>query len=66
MAAGRNSETHPHLSIKLIDPPEGWKYGFPKQLPDNVENIIDWLIRNGYPKQLIESYGDSFYYRIIE
>jgi hypothetical protein len=49
-------------TIKYIDPPEGWKYGFPKKLPDKIKNkdINNWLISQGYPKELIESYGDSF------
>ena len=48
----------------LIDPPEGWKYGFPKPAPDNVdpvefekdENINKWLVENGYPQALIDMY----------
>lgn len=54
--------------MKLIDPPEGWKYGFPKHLPSDIENngIIPWLISNGYPQSLIDEYGDYFYYRFIE
>ena len=43
-----------------IDPPSGWKYGFPKELPDGVEDINQWLIENGYPKQEIEEYGEYF------
>jgi hypothetical protein len=36
-----------------IDPPGGWKYGFPKSLPGGFEptdeNIMKFLIDNGYP-----------------
>ena len=36
----------------IIDPPEGWKFGFPKELPDGV--ILDeWLFGEGYPMDLI-------------
>lgn len=44
-----------------IDPPEGWKYGFPKKLPKRVpKNINEWLIKKGYPKHKIEEYGEYF------
>lgn len=37
----------------VIDPPEGWMYGFPKILPDgikgNAERLQDWLVEQGYP-----------------
>jgi hypothetical protein len=47
-----------------IDPPSGWKYGFPKILPTpRPENLKEWLIQIGYPKELIESYGEHFYTR---
>lgn len=51
----------------IIDPPEGWKFGFPKEIPEeifqNKEKINDWFIQQGYPKKLIEFYGKHFYYR---
>ena len=39
----------------IVDPPSGWQYGFPKQVPDEIYNDPDrsvfrqWLIDNGYP-----------------
>ena len=53
---------------KLIDPPEGWKYGFPKKLPlafnvDDADNLKEWLIDNGYPTSLI---SDKFRCRVWE
>jgi hypothetical protein len=41
---------------KMIDPPSGWKYGFPKAIPDNVnQNTIDqWFLDQGYPQKLID------------
>ena len=45
-----------------IDPPGGWRYGFPK-LWNGHDNINEWLIREGYPKKEIESMGDRFYVR---
>jgi hypothetical protein len=53
----------------LIDPPEGWRYGFPKRIPKAIYRkrhlIKQWLIDKGYPKDLMDSYKDHFYYRII-
>ena len=50
----------------MIDPPAGWKYGFPKPLPDGVENIKEWLLENGYPQREIDLCGKHFYYRAWE
>jgi len=50
----------------MIDPPSGWKYGFPKPLPDGVENIKEWLLENGYPQREIDLCGKHFYYRTWE
>ncbi len=52
--------------MMIIDPPGGWKYGFPKPIPDEVIDegkTIEWLVENGYPKSEIDSYGDHFYCR---
>lgn len=46
--------------IKYIDPPSGWKYGFPKQIPDDVTDVKDWLVKNGYPESEIKALGDYF------
>ena len=50
----------------MIDPPNGWQYGFPKVLPKDVVDVKGWLIENGYPKSVIQKLGDTFTYRIIE
>lgn len=45
----------------IIDPPSGWKYGFPKVLPaEFVGSVIPWLLANGYPQREIDSYGEHF------
>ena len=50
----------------MIDPPYGWRYGFPKKLAqaeydgDEID-MLEWLKQNGYPNELIEGYGESFY-----
>lgn len=47
----------------MIDPPNGWRYGFPKPLPDDVDNVEEWLILEGYPKDMIDGLGEYFYTR---
>ena len=39
----------------IYDPPEGWRYGFPKPyLPLTGETFRDTLKRDGYPEHLME------------
>lgn len=41
----------------MIDPPEGWRYGFPKAYDKSAveddEELREWLLKNGYPAKLI-------------
>lgn len=49
----------------MIDPPGGWRYGFPKQIPDSqLCRVRHWLVENGYPESEMESYGQHFNYRM--
>ena len=51
----------------IIDPPSGWMYGFPKPIPeDRQKDTIAWLVEQGYPKDLIDSFGEHFYCRYWE
>ena len=47
-----------------IDPPSGWKYGFPK-IHDGAKDgdILAWLVEQGYPQAEIDSLGSQFYWR---
>jgi len=54
------------MKVMMIDPPSGWKYGFPKPFPNGVENYKEWLVANGYPQHEIDAYGDHFYCRYWE
>lgn len=55
------------MKLTYIDPPEGWRYGFPKAIPEDrlkgIGNITAWLLEQGYPKTVVDSYGAYFYYR---
>jgi hypothetical protein len=51
----------------IIDPPSGWKYGFPKPIPeDRRYDSLTWLVENGYPQHLIDELGEHFYCRYWE
>ena len=51
------------MTILMCDPPSGWKYGFPKPIPESVEDVKDWLVENGYPQEEIDKCGEHFYCR---
>jgi hypothetical protein len=45
----------------MIDPEQGWKYGFPKTAPpEEIHDIIQWLWDNGYPKYKYPGYVRYF------
>lgn len=49
---------------QIIDPPSGWRYGFPKALPEpKPDDINKWLVDNGYPQSEIDKLGEHFYCR---
>jgi hypothetical protein len=51
----------------IIDTPQGWLYGFPKEIPnERIKDVTKWLVEEGYPKKLIESLGNAFHYRMWE
>lgn len=40
------------LKKLYIDPPSGWRYGFPKEFTEeDCHNLELWLIANGYPEK---------------
>lgn len=49
--------------VTWVDPPEGWRWGFPKPMPDDVENFREWLVAEGYPQAEIDALGDFFHVR---
>lgn len=69
------------MKITVCDPPSGWKYGFPRTIPQNVleaieqerresnntrNAFIEWLLKCGYPQQIIDLHGDHFFCRFWE
>jgi hypothetical protein len=50
-----------------VDPPSGWRYGFPKIHNSEVDgDIQEWIIREGYPESEIRKLGKYFYWRSWE
>jgi hypothetical protein len=40
------------LMTLIIDPPGGWRYGFPRPLTKEKDELLeDWLISAGYPAE---------------
>lgn len=39
--------------VLMVDPPSGWKYGFPKPMPKNGITLEEFLKEANYPKDLI-------------
>lgn len=42
-----------------VDPPSGWKYGFPRDIDlktyqSKDSSLRKWLVSNGYPKEEVE------------
>lgn len=59
-------ESLPDETVFLVDPEEGWKYGFPKpitkgQMYSEDFNIFQWLWDNGYPKGI-----EPYYVRYMQ
>jgi hypothetical protein len=54
-----------NLKDKIIDPPEGWKYGFPKKCTEDCDDLNKWLTDNGYPEELLKRFGNYCPVRII-
>jgi len=54
-----------------IDPPSGWRYGFPKPAPTNLremttEQLHGWLCINGYPRKMIDMWDKGIPVRYFE
>ena len=45
------------MKTLIIDPPSGWRYGFPKpvsqEVLDDPERLAIWLMLQGYPEKEI-------------
>ena len=48
-----------------VDPPSGWRYGFPRVYDrlEHGDDVIAWLVQEGYPQAEIDRMGEHFYVR---
>jgi hypothetical protein len=52
------------MSKIWVDPPSGWKYGFPKIWDSEQDGSMrEWMLKCGYPQREIDSCGEHFYIR---
>lgn len=51
--------------VTIVDPPEGWKYGFPKIIPEWVKPDFfdEWVVSVGYPRAVRDKFNGHFYCR---
>ena len=50
--------------VRYVDPPNGWKYGFPKAIPEKeIPRAMQWIVEQGYPQELIDECAGFFYWR---
>ena len=42
------------MSVMMVDPPSGWRYGFPAKLDCEKETYEQLLRRKGYPEKDID------------
>jgi hypothetical protein len=48
-----------------VDPPAGWKYGFPKVFDLETDgDMTQWMLKEGYPQREIDSCGNHFHVRM--
>ena len=48
-----------------VDPPAGWKYGFPKVYEQETDgDMTQWMLKEGYPQREIDSCGSHFHVRM--
>jgi hypothetical protein len=47
-------------NLVWIDPPSGWKFGFPKLYDrEKYPDTNQWLVDNGYPQSMIDKFPDG-------
>lgn len=40
---------------KMVDPPSGWRWGFPKEFrPNPGQTLKSWMVQEGYPPDQVD------------
>ena len=46
------------VGVIMIDPPSGWRYGFPKRIPESeFHRAEEWMVEHGYPQSEVDQFG---------
>lgn len=46
-----------------VDPPSGWRWGFPKVYDPNKDgDPVEWIVAQGYPQSEVDDLGASFHW----
>jgi hypothetical protein len=53
------------VTVLLVDVPDGWRYGFPKIVPEwlKPEQMDAWIVEQGYPRSVRDSSCPELIYR---
>ena len=58
------------IKVRVVDPPMGSDYGFPKPVPSfsNRNEFRKWMVNNGYPRELVDQGLLDYckYYDVVE
>jgi len=49
-------------TVTICDPPSGWKWGFPKAMPDEKlvgNEFYEWLVSEGMPQSEVDYWLNS-------
>ena len=48
------------IMVLVVDPPEGWRFGFPKIVPEwlKPEDMDAWIVQQGYPRSIRDSHSE--------
>lgn len=49
-------------TVRMCDPPSGWKWGFPKAMPEmkmDEDKFHEWLVSEGMPQSEIDYWTKS-------
>jgi hypothetical protein len=58
------------IKVRVVDPPDGNQFGFPKPVPTfkTKNDFRRWMVNNGYPQELIDQGLLDYckYYDVVE
>lgn len=57
----------PRRTRLIIDPPSGWRYGFPREIPrSELHRANEWMVEHGYPQKEVDDFEGNVPYSLIE